>query len=368
MNIQEPASAIRQKSTVGIIDCDIHPVLGRAADLKAYMPRRWQEHYDTFGSNLRQPFVQSDPYPKMAPYLARRDAFPPDGGTPGSDLAFMQEQLLDPQNVEVGVLQVISPNGSNQRNIEYGAAICSALNDWQLDQWTQRDRRLKGSLLVPSENPEAAVAEFRRLGDNMDFAQFSIPQRCIEPHGRRRYWPIYAAAADYDLPLGIHTGGLNGHGPTPGSGWCSYYAEQHHLIAMAMQPLITSMIMEGVFEEFPTLRVLLVEGGFTWAPALAWRLDRLWERLRAEVPQVKRPPSEYMREHFWFSSQPMDDMENNEDLRDALDWMGWDRLVYSSDYPHWDFDDVRYAIPLKLDPKQRHKIFNDNARQFLRLG
>ena len=48
------------------------------------------------------------------------------------------------------------------------------------------------------------------------------------------------------------------------------------------------MVLEGVFEEFPKLRVLLVETGFAWAPALCWRLDQHWERMRDEVPHVKR--------------------------------------------------------------------------------
>lgn len=368
MNVQTATRRTDTRATkVGVIDCDIHPVLRTAGDLKKYLPARWREHFDTYGSHLRQPFAGGDPYPKMQPHLSRRDAVPPNGGAPGSDLPFMQEQLLDLQNVEYGILQVISPNGTNQRNVEYGAAMCSALNDWQIDEWTGRDSRLRGTILVPAEDPDAAVAELNRVGDRPDFAQFSIPQRCVEPIGRRRYWPIYAAAVEHGLSLGIHTGGLNGHPPSPGSGWCSYYAEQHQLITLAMQALITSMVMEGVFERFPKLHVMLVEGGFTWVPALGWRLDKLWEKLRSEVPHVKRPPSEYIREHFWFSSQPMDDWENPDDFVTTMDWLGWDRLVYSSDYPHWDFDDIRRAFPIRFNPEQQRRIFNENARNCLRI-
>jgi predicted TIM-barrel fold metal-dependent hydrolase len=370
VNIQTPVrvTAAEQAAKLRVIDCDVHPVLRAPSDLRRYLPRGWQEHFDSFGQNLRQPFAGGDPYPKLQPYLSRRDSMPPAGGPPGSDLAFMQEQLLDAQNVEYGILQVISPSGSNQRNIDFGAAMCSALNDWQIETWTGPEPRLKGSLVVTADNPDAAVAELKRSGPKADFAQFSVPQRCMEPQGRRRYWPIYAAAVDQGLPLGIHTGGLNGHGPTPGSGWCSYYVEQHQVITLAMQTIITSMIMEGVFEEFRDLKVLLIEGGFTWVPAFAWRLDSLWRRLKAEVPRVKRPPSEYIREHFWFSSQPIGDWENPDDLKVTLDWLGWDRLVYSSDYPHWDFDDIRTAFPLRFDAEQRQQLLNGNARRFLRLN
>lgn len=360
MNIQAPLrnTAAAQR----VIDCDIHPMLKTPAHLRDYLPRRWQEHFDEFGNNFRIPFAQGELYPKIAPYLSRRDAVPPAGGPPGSDLQFMREQLLDLHNVEIGVLQVINPNGSNQQNTEFGSAICHALNDWQVAEWTSQEKRLRATMVLPVEHPEAAIAELEQRAGQKDFVQISVPQRCIEPLGRRRYWPILEAAAASGLPLGLHTGGQNGIPPAPGAGWSSYYAEHHHLIALATQSLVTSLIMEGVFDRLPGLRVILIEGGFTWVPSLAWRLDKLWRKLRREVPHVKRLPSEYMREHFWFATQPMDEFENPEHLRQTIEWIGWDRLVFSSDYPHWDFDDTRYAFPIKLTPEQRRMIFYENAR------
>ena len=47
-----------------------------------------------------------------------------------------------------------------------------------------------------------------------------------------------------------------------------------------METLVTSLVVEGVFEQIPNLQVVLVEGGFAWLPALCWRLDKHWKRLR----------------------------------------------------------------------------------------
>ena len=71
-----------------------------------------------------------------------------------------------------------------------------------------------------------------------------------------------------------------------------------------------SMIMEGVFERFPTLKIVMIEAGFAWIPSFGWRMDRNWKRLKAEVPHLKRAPSEYMRENFWVSTQPMEEPEH----------------------------------------------------------
>ncbi len=116
----------------------------------------------------------------------------------------------------------------------------------------------------------------------------------------------------------------------------------------ALQSVLTSLVFEGVFERFPKLKVILVEGGFAWAPPLMWRLDREWQRHKGEVPHVKRPPSEYVREHFWFTTQPIEEPETNTHLLDTLRWIGPDRLMFSTDYPHWDFDDPRFAFKVPL--------------------
>ena len=77
----------------------------------------------------------------------------------------------------------------------------------------------------------------------------------------------------------------------------------------------------------------MIESGFSWAPSLGWRMDKQWQRMRKETPHLTRPPSEYLREHFWFCTQPMEEPEDPSHLYDVLDWIGWDRLMFSSDYP-----------------------------------
>ncbi len=121
-------------------------------------------------------------------------------------------------------------------------------------------------------------------------------------------------------------------------------------------------MFEGVFERFPKLKIVLIEGGFSWAPALGWRMDKHWERMRKEVPDVKRPPSEYVREHVWFTTQPIEEPEDPQHLADIIDWIGWDRLMFSTDYPHWDFDHPQHVFKFALTEAQKAKVFRDNAK------
>src|ERR1700761_766141 len=149
-----PSAPAPARAVEMIIDCDIHPLPKSPTVIRKYLPERWRSHFDTYGNSFRQPFVGADLWPKPSPHISRRDAYPPSGGPPGSDLAFMREQHLDPFNVQFGVLQVLVPTGANQRNVEFGAAICSALNEWQQAEWTSCEPRLKASLVVTQDYPE----------------------------------------------------------------------------------------------------------------------------------------------------------------------------------------------------------------------
>ena len=105
-----------------------------------------------------------------------------------------------------------------------------------------------------------------------------------------------------------------------------------------------------------------MEAGFAGLPSLCWRLDKLWHRLRAETPHLKRPPSEYIREHVWLTTQPMEEPEPKSRALDAIEWIGWDRLLFATDYPHWDYDDPTQVLPPNVDEKLRRDFFINNAR------
>src|ERR1700749_4842888 len=210
-----------------IIDCDIHPSLRSRADLNEFLPKRWQEHLKTYGDHLRTPYIGTTPYPRSSPLICRRDAWPPTGGVPGSDLAFMQKQHLDPYDVEFGILQVLDLFIFSQQNLECGAAIQRAINEWQLAHWTHRDPRLKASILVSQDDTVGALEGIDRCAKIGENIKTTPGRRKTAPRARRRYWPIYERAEALGLPIGIHTGGYGGHAPTRG-GWAAHFFEGGH--------------------------------------------------------------------------------------------------------------------------------------------
>jgi predicted TIM-barrel fold metal-dependent hydrolase len=361
--LQQPPTT-HQRSKLAVIDCDIHPALKSPKALDPYLSERWRHHRDTIGD---RGFAGSY-YPRANPNAARTDSWPPSGLPPGADLDFMRFQLLEAWDMDFGVLQPLLGAGA-QLNHDYAAAMSSAINDWQIAEWLTPEPRLRSGLVVAYEAPEYAAAEIARLGDHPGFVQLMLGIRTSEPLGRRKYWPMYEAAVAHDLPIGMHFGSQGGS-PITGAGWPSMYVEDHAGMSTAFQAQVISPICEGVFEEFPGLKIVLIEGGFGWVPPLAWRLDSAWRKLHDEVPRLRRKPSEYFAEHFWLTTQPMEEPFVASQFVDLLRHAPWlqDRLMFSTDYPHWDFDAPDEALPkVRLPDGFAAKLMAENARALYKL-
>ena len=358
--LERPAGESAAESDTRIADCDIHPSpKSLEREIYPFLEKRWQRHLERYGARPRQPFLNGPAYPKGQPDAARRDAYPPAGGRPGSDLAFMRAQHLDPNNVGFGVLNPLK-SGQGLQNLDFADAYCRAINDWQIAFWTREEPRLKASIVVPYEDTAASVREIERCAGEEDYVQVFMLNRTAEPMGQRRYWPIYDAAAAAGLPLAVHAFGFGG-APITGGGWPSYYIEDMTGHAQSSQAALTSMVFEGVFDRLPSLRMVLIESGFAWLPALCWRLDRVWARMRDELHRCKRRPSETIHEQVFLTTQPMEEPRRPRQLLDCIEWIGWDRLLFATDYPHWDFDRPDRVLPPSVDAGKRRAFFRDNA-------
>jgi uncharacterized protein len=363
MNVDVRASIAESKTAStrpAIADCDLH--LGPAGidELYPWLSERWRAHIETYGMSHRTGLQEGLPnYPKAQPRAARRDAWPPSGRPPGTDIEFTRQQHLDANNVVLGLINPPTPS-NNFMNPQLGTAICHALNEHQLACLVGPEPRLRASVVINHEDPAAAVAEIERRAGDRRFGHVLFLSRTGMPVGNERFFPILEAATRAGLPVAMHAFGFGG-GPNTGSGWVSFYIEDMIAHAQSCQAQLTSLIVEGAFERLPDLRFVMIEGGFGWVPSLAWRLDKIWNRLRSETPHLRSLPSEYIRRQVWFTSQPMEEPQNPDHLLETIEWLGWDRLLFATDYPHWDFDDPSYAFRIRGSEAQRQGLLRDNA-------
>jgi uncharacterized protein len=347
---------------VDLVDTDVHITPRSIRSLLPHLPARWRDYIRESGIES----LESDLYPPGSPLSAIPGSRPADG-PPGSDPDLLRTQLLDPWRPRVAITHCIY-GVDGIHNPDWAAAMASAVNDWQRAEWLSGEPRLRGSIVVAGQYPERAAAEIDRLGDLPEFVQVLMPVRARLPLGSRTYWPIYEAAQRHGLAVGVYAGGASGNPITP-VGAPSYYLEEYVLLAQVFQAQLVSLVSEGVLVRFPDLRIVLIEAGFTWLPPLMWRFDKNWKGLRREIPWVDRLPSEIIRDSVRLTAQPLDDPDDPGRLLEVVDRLGSDRmLMFSTDYPHHQFDDPVRSAPTGLSTEAMTRFLGRNALDTYRLS
>jgi predicted TIM-barrel fold metal-dependent hydrolase len=351
------------KPDLKVIDVDVHNELTGIKQLLPYLPEPWRTRVAATGIG-----VPGHGYASPIGFM-RSDCRPPAGGPAGSDPAFMVEDLMKPHNIEYAILTGNLIHVSMIHDPDQGAAVASAYNDMLLAEWLPKSEAFRGAMVVSTHDPLLAAREIDRLAGHPGIVEVLIGSAQRAPLGQRQFHPIYEMAEKHGLPIAIHPGAEGAGGspaPTP-SGYPTRYLEWHTILSLNYIGHLTSLVCEGVFEKFPNLKFVMLEGGIAWLPHLMWRLDKNFKGLRQSVPWLKRMPSEYIRDHCLFSTQPIEEPDDPKQLMSIFDMIDAENiLMFSSDYPHWD-NDMPFEILQKLRPEARHKIYYDNAKKLYKL-
>ncbi len=358
----------------GAIDCDIHPKVPSIDSLRRYMDDYWRETVEVRGIDV----FETVAYPNAAPMSVRADTWthaPDAGGHPKAqkrersddDAGRLGKALLDRHGFAHGILNCLYAV-QMIRDEHMAKAFCRAVNDWQRHEWLDRDPRLRASIVVPIQNIEYAVDEVNRCAADKRFVQVLFIALGERPLGRSEFWPIYRAAEKQGLTIGIHAGSSYHHAIT-GSGWPTYWSEDYAAQSLGFHGQVGSLVSEGVFVKFPKLKAVMIESGVTWLPPYLWRLSKFWRGVRLEVPWVDRPPAEIVRDHIRFTLQPFDAPDDPDIVRRLIDQLpSPDMLLFSSDFPHWQYDGDA-MLPPGIDGTLARKIMIDNPRSaYPRLG
>jgi predicted TIM-barrel fold metal-dependent hydrolase len=143
--------------------------------------------------------------------------------------------------------------------------------------------------------------------------------------------------------------------------------EWHNILPINYMTHINSLVCEGVFEKFPKLTFVAIEGGIAWLPHLMWRMDKNYKGLRDTTPWLNKLPSEYITEHIRLTTQPIEEPKNPEHLVQIFEMIQAEKTVmFSSDYPHWDNDNPRLALP-RLSKTMKQRILAGTAAELYGL-
>jgi predicted TIM-barrel fold metal-dependent hydrolase len=247
--------------------------------------------------------------------------------------------------------------------------LARAYNDWLADYCAAAPRRLFGAALLPLQDPVAAPAELRRAVTELGFpAAFVRPNPCA---GRslchRDYEPLWDTAEELGVPLGVHEGS-SVILPTLGADR-PFNPLVLHAVSHPFEEMLAcaQLIAFGVLERHPGLRFVFLESGGGWAPFWLERLDEQAESFGGFCPDLRLLPSEY------FARQCAVSFEVDERTLPALlPFVGRDRVVWGSDYPHHDatfpgaVDALRRTLA-PLVPADQARVLGHNARRLYGL-
>ncbi|MFZ5491936.1 MAG: amidohydrolase family protein [Pseudomonadota bacterium] len=274
-------------------------------------------------------------------------------------------EFLENANVEYSVMYTSEGLTVGQiREEEYAIAVCQAYNDYVADRYRRVSPKLLPMALIPMQKPSAAVQELRRAVKELKLPGAMLPSTGLPLDlGHEYYWPIYKEAADLGCALGVHGGSNVGLGLGSVNSILPSHVIHH---PMGLMIAAVSMIHNGLFEQYPGLRVAFTEGGCGWTTVL---LDRMARNAELGMMGAYRT-----FEHYLGNGQILIGCEPGEGtLPYLIKRVGPDAFAFSTDYPHEvDFRAVRkeieaaYAQPdLTLDEK--NKLLGDNARRFFNL-
>lgn len=244
--------------------------------------------------------------------------------------------------------------------VEVEVAVARAYARWITKKVLSSDPAIKTMIYLPFNDPVASLKMVEEFGDAPGIVGFMVTSVRYRPVHHRDYMKLYAAIEETGLPLGFHAA----------YNWQERSMEQLnkfisvHALGFPFYNMVhlTNWVINGIPERFPNLRVVWIESGLAWIPFLMQRLDDEYMMRSSEAPSLTKKPSEYMRE-FYYTSQPMEFTGNMDALRVTFDMMDApNQLMYSSDYPHWDFDlpSKIYDLPF-LSQEEKRSILGGNA-------
>jgi predicted TIM-barrel fold metal-dependent hydrolase len=263
----------------GYVDCDGH-VMERVDEIAELIGRRNGIEGEI---NPRRMVPSLDRF--HTPRLARR--------TPGTfDPTIGPErwmEFLEKTGLEYSVLFPTEGLAYGQISFApWANAYAKGYNDWLYEKYLRFSPKLKGVALIPMQDVPSAVAELKRAVKELGMLGAMLPSNGLKHHlGAKEYWPIYQEAEKLDCALAVH-GGC--YGDLGFNSFDIFPATRALGMPFPLAIAATGMMVDGVFDTFPTLRVGFLEGGTAWIPLV---IDRLEREMEYGGLHIEKKPEEY---------------------------------------------------------------------------
>ncbi|HWH80430.1 MAG TPA: amidohydrolase family protein, partial [Candidatus Binatus sp.] len=243
---------------------------------------------------------------------------------------------------------------------EFAAALARAYNDWLFDFCQADKSKLVGAGMISPFDIADAISEARRCVEQLGFRAIFLRANIVNGHNWHEpyYEPLWSALEELDVPLGFHEAN-NSAARQVGDNF-GYDFMLRHTYAHPVEQMLAvgAFCGGGILARHPKLRVAFLEGNCGWLPFLLWRLDEHWELYGDQwAPSLEMAPSHFFKRQCYASVEC-----DEEPAKYAIDYLGNERLVFSTDFPHVDTKypkAVERFLELPLSDDDKRKILWD---------
>jgi predicted TIM-barrel fold metal-dependent hydrolase len=248
----------------------------------------------------------------------------------------------------------------NHSDFDYKQACFEAYNRWIAAYCSAHPERLLGCGQTAMRSPDDGIRDLHAIRD-LGLRGVMLPGNpAVEDYHAPVYDRFWETAIELGLPLSFHI--LTSR--SDAGSWTRGPAMNGFLgIIRGCQDIIGTLVLGGVFERHPALRVVCVEADAGWVPHYMYRMDHAYKRHRYWLPPgqaLSKLPSEYMRENVYVTFQ------DDHVAFQTAELMNWRRLLWANDFPHsdstWpDSQRVLAEQTASLTDEQRRAICCDNV-------
>lgn len=264
-------------------------------------------------------------------------------------------------------------NLSRFSDVRRAYALQRGCNNLLLDRFLD-DTDFHGLASVATHRPDRAAEEIDRMGSERQIVGVFLPTTGpIPPLGDPSYDVLYEAMAENQLTPVFHgatNSGFDVGFPMYNRSFQKFVTAHVNAHLWSQSMTLTSLLVHGAPVKFPSLNFVILEAGIGWVPYMMFRLNKEIAMRRSEAPLLEKAPEEYVRERFYFATQPLGEPMAPEHMQQLLEMVGTDSLLFASDYPHWDFDhpsELNAHLSTFFDEDQRGSVLHKNATKAFKL-
>ncbi len=339
-HVQEPTEAIAERLPAGMRDCAPRQAIDASGRIRQIVGGEWM------------PYI---PVPDSGSWEI------PDGGhDPKRRLADMDRQRI----ARSILFPTFGLTFAGLARLDVQIALCRAYDDWLAEFCSADPTRLVGVAVPPQGDPRAALEETRRAVREYGYRGVMLRPNPI--NGRtllhRDWTPLYAFLEAENIPLCVHEGTTQ-HVPQSGNDRFEDFALRHVASHPHEEQLAClALVMGGVLERHPGLRVVFLESGCGWLPHWLERMDDHAQSWGWAMPKLPLKPSEYFARQCVISCDP-----GERTIESVVSLCGEGSVVFATDYPHPDAlaGDLVARIEERpgLSAEAKQKILVENARR-----